>query len=292
MKKSKSRILFLIVDYTILAFIGIVCLLPMWHVAMASVSDPITVLKTDGVILWPKGFNIEGYKLVFENANILIGYMNTLLYVVVATVLGLLLTVLAGYVLSRKNFLWKNVLMFIFSFTMLFNGGIIPFYLVVNKIGMYDSRWALIVPGCFSVFNMIMMRTAMQSVPESLEESARLDGAGHLTILFKIILPLCKSTLAVLTLYYAVAHWNAWFNASIFLRDRNKFPLQLFLREILIQNSDTQAQSAMELAYAADLYRELVQYCTIMVATVPILVIYPFVQKYFKSGVMVGAVKG
>jgi putative aldouronate transport system permease protein len=182
--------------------------------------------------------------------------------------------------------------MLIVSFTMMFNGGIVPTYLVVTKIGLFDSRWACILPTAVSVFNLILVRTAMSTVPVSLEESAKLDGAGPVTILFKIILPLIKATLATVILYYAVAHWNEWFNASIYLRTRSKYPLQLIMREILIANDTTNVSSSGDLAGIEDDYRQIIKYCSIIASSVPVLCFYPFVMKYFKSGVMIGSIKG
>ena len=181
--------------------------------------------------------------------------------------------------------------MFFLTFTMMFNGGMIPFYMVVRSMGMLDTRWALIIPGCANVFNIIIMRTSMAEIPEALEEAARIDGAGSLTIMTKIIIPLSKATIAVVVLFYAVAQWNAWFNASIFLQDRSLYPLQLILRDILIKNETVQ-MSRTDLENNLAIYKELVKYCTTVVATLPILCIYPFVQKYFVKGVMIGSVKG
>ena len=215
-------------------------------------------------------------------------------YVFASTLLGMLITVLGAYPLSKKELLRSNVLMLVISFTMMFSGGIITFYMVVKSLGMYNTRLAVILPTCVSAFNLILVRTAMSAIPKELEESARLDGAGPLGILFQIILPLIKATLAAVTLYYVVANWNAWSNASIFLTDRDKYPLQLVLREILIRN-DTSSASAIssgDLAGMADSYKQIVKYCTIMAVSVPILCVYPFVMKYFKKGVMVGSIKG
>lgn len=285
--------IFLVFDYVLLGCIAILCLVPLLHVAFASVSDAAWVMNQSGIILWPHDFNIEGYKLVFETKQLMNSYGNTIIYVVAATAIGMLITVMGAYPLAKKEVLFSNVLMLVISFTMLFNGGIIAFYMVVRNIGLYDTRWAVILPTCVSAFNLILVRTSMSSVPKSLEESAMLDGAGPVRILFQIILPLIKATLATVVLYYAVAHWNSWFNASIFLKDRSKFPLQLILREVLIANDTAaNATSSGELAGVADLYKQLVKYCTIMVATIPILCFYPFIMKYFEKGVMIGSIKG
>ena len=187
-------------------------------------------------MLKPLGFSLEAYKLVFENPMILTGYRNTLFYVTVGTSINLLMTSLSAYVLSRKNVMFKNAMMMV-VFTMFFSGGLIPFYLTVRELGLSDSMWAVILPTAMSTYNMIVMRTAFTAIPDSLEESARIDGANDFTILFRIILPLSLPVVAVMILFYAVGHWNAWFNAMIFLRTRDKYPLQIVLREILIASS-------------------------------------------------------
>lgn len=291
--KTVSYRIFLVFDYILLGVLSLICLLPVLHVAFASFSDPAWVMNQSGLIVFPHGFNIDGYKLVFSNNQLMQGYANTIFYVLTATVLGLLITVLGAYPLSKKELLFSNALMLIISFTMLFNGGMIAFYIVVKNLGMLDTRWAIILPTCVNAFNLILVRTAMSTVPKALEESAMLDGAGPVRILFQIYLPLIKATLATVILYYAVAHWNSWFNASIFLRDRSLFPLQLILQEILIANdtASTATQSG-QVAGNADLYKQLVKYCTIMVATVPVLCFYPFIMKYFEKGVMIGSIKG
>lgn len=291
--KTISYRIFMIFDYILLAGISILCLLPVVHVAFASFSDPAWVMNQSGLILWPHGFNLDGYKQVFSNRQLMGGYGNTLIYVVASTGIGMLVTVLGAYPLSKKELLFSNVLMLFVSFTMLFNGGMVASYMVVRNLNMLDTRWAVILPTCVSAFNLILVRTSMNTVPKSLEESAMLDGAGPVRIMFQIYLPLIKATLATVVLYYAVAHWNSWFTASIYLTDRSKFPLQLILREILIANdtASTATQSG-QVAGNADLYKQLVKYCTIMAATVPVLCFYPFIMKYFEKGVMIGSIKG
>ena len=292
--KTIQRRIFQIVNYILLSGVAVACLLPVWHVLCASVSDPLYVMSKTGLVLWPKGFTLEGYDKVFAYQELLRSYGNTFFYVFSATALGLAATTMGAYAVSRRNVLWSNVIMMIITFTMLFSGGIIPFYILIRDLGLYNSRWAIILPMCVSAFNFIIMRTAMASVPASLEESAKLDGANHITIFVKIIMPLVKPTVATITLYYAVFHWNAWFNASIFLRNRELFPLQLILKEILIANdlSNINTITSAEAADTVNLFRELIKYCVIIVSTVPIFCFYPFVQKYFESGVMIGAIKG
>lgn len=295
-KTSGARIAFNVFNYVFLTAFAVVCLLPVLHVLAASFSDPNWLNTKSGLILWPNGFNVEGYKLVFANSQLLKGFVNTFFYVVAATVIGMLITVVGAYVLSRKDLLWGNVVMMLISFTMLFSGGIVPSYIVVQKLNMLDTCWAVILPSCVSAFNLIIMRTAFASVPPSLEESARLDGAGDLVVIFQVLLPLVKATVATIALYYIIAHWNSWFQASMYLQDRDLYPLQLVLREILIINDTTSASassvSAVDAAANMDVYKQLVKYCTIIVSSAPIIVVYPFVMKYFKSGVMVGSIKG
>ncbi|WP_284645993.1 carbohydrate ABC transporter permease [Paenibacillus silviterrae] len=264
---------------------------PFLYVLAASLSDPAWVVQTRGLIWFPKGFTLEAYKLVFDNPSILTGYTNTIVYVVLGTALNILMTSLGAYALSRQSVMWKNPIMFLIVFTMFFNGGLIPTYLLVENIGLLDTRWALIIPSAMSAFNLIIMRTAFQAVPVSLEESAKLDGAGDFTVLFRIVLPLSMPVVAVMILFYGVAHWNGWFNALIYLRTRELYPLQLILREILITNS---TDSMLTGAAGGDKMSigETIKYATIIVATVPILFLYPFLQKYFVKGVMIGAIKG
>ncbi|SFP95329.1 carbohydrate ABC transporter permease [Caldicoprobacter faecalis] len=299
-KKTVGERIFNCINITFLTILAIACLYPMLYVLFASFSDPIELMKHRGLMLRPLGFTIEGYKLVFKNSSITTGYLNTLFYVTAGTAINLFMTSLGAYVLSRKNVLWKNAIAFMITITMLFSGGLIPFYLLVKSLGMVNTRWALIIPGAISTYNLFVMRTSFASIPDSLEESAKIDGANDFIILFRIILPLSKAVLAVMTLFYAVGHWNAWFNAMIFLRKRELFPLQLILREILIANDmqsmsnleglvDVSVQANADIVYFA---RLLVQYCTIIVATLPILFLYPFVQKYFVKGVMIGSLKG
>lgn len=277
--------------HIVLLLLVIVALYPLLHVAFSSLSDANQIIAHRGILWKPLGFSLEAYKSVFDNPDILKGYGNTLFIVVVGVVINLFVTSLGAYVLSRKNVMWNKVFIFVIVLTMFFNGGMIPLYLVVKNVGLMNSLWATIIPFAVNTFNLIIMRTAFMSVPDSLEESAKIDGANHFTILFKIIIPLSMPVIAVMILYYAVEKWNGWFWASLFLKDRELYPLQLILREILLANStDSMASNAA----AADRFQigETIKYATIMVATVPILCVYPFVQKYFVKGVMVGALKG
>lgn len=286
--KSLGDKLFILLVYILMGLMAAACLYPMWHVVMASFSDPIRLMRHSGLILKPEGFSLEGYKVVLQNPNIPVSYLNTIFYVVLGTVINMFLTTLGAYALSRKGYMFKRTLTLLIVFTMYFNAGLVPNFLLIKNLHMYDSVWAMVLPGAVSTWNLIVMKTAFQSVPVSLEESARLDGANDFIILYRIFLPLSKATVAVMILFYAVGHWSSWFNAMIYLNDRAKYPLQLILREILISNSDN-----ANVAADADVMflEEIVKYATIVVSTVPILVIYPFAQKYFMAGVMMGSVK-
>ncbi|TLS52129.1 carbohydrate ABC transporter permease [Paenibacillus antri] len=270
--------------------LSLITLYPLVFVLFSSLSDPAEVVRNRGLLLYPKGFNLDAYRLVFDNPNIKTAYLNTLIYVVCGTTVNLVMTSLGAYGLSRRNVLWKNAIMFMIVFTMFFEGGLIPLYLLVGNLGMLDTRLALILPTAVSAFNLIIMRTAFQGVPVSLEESARLDGAGDWTILFRVVLPLSLPVVAVMVLFYGVYHWNSWFPAMIYLQTRELLPLQLILREILIAN-DTSSMMGNVPSGDEMPVGETIKYATIMVATLPILFLYPFLQKYFVKGVMIGAIK-
>lgn len=286
--KSWGDKIFILIVYILMGLMTLVCLYPMWHVIMASFSDPLELMRHSGVILRPLGHSFEGYRVVLQNPNIPRSYMNTIFYVALGTIINMVLTTFGSYALSRKGYMGKRLLTLLIVFTMYFNAGLVPNFLLVKNLGMYNTVWALVLPGAVSTWNLIVMKTSFQSVPVSLEESARLDGANDFIILFKIFLPLSKATVAVMILFYAVIHWSSWFNAMIYLSDRGKFPLQLIMREILIANSS--GGNSMTDTDAMFL-EEVVKYATIVVSTVPILFIYPFAQKYFMSGVMMGSVK-
>jgi putative aldouronate transport system permease protein len=294
MRNSLSKQIFDKANHGLMAVFAFVCLAPVAHILFMSISEPRIVNTLSGIMLWPQGaVSLNGYRLIFRNPSVLSGYGNTLVYVTAGTALSGLLTLVAGYVLSRKRVKYRGALMLFVTFTMLFNGGLIPFYLVVRSLGLLNSRLAVIIPSALSVMNIIIMRTAFMGVPDSLEESARIDGAGDLTVLFRILVPVVKATFSVILLFYAVGQWNGWFSASIFLKDRGLYPLQLILREILLQNqTSSMSDSTQILSDNLDIYKPLIKYATIMVATVPILCVYPFVQKYFVKGVMIGSIKG
>lgn len=297
MKKRKNAInpvtAFDYLNTVLMVVLCLICLYPMLYVAFSSISNPTRLANFRGILVWPLGFCLEGYRLVFQNPNILSGYGNTIIYLIFGTLTAVTMTTLAAFVCSRTKWMWCRGMTLMIVIHMFFGGGIIPFYMLIRELGWIDSRLALIVPGALAVTNMIILRTAIQGIPDALEESARIDGANDLQILVRVILPLISAAIAVQVLFYAVGHWNAWFNATIFLRTRKLYPLQVILREILI-NDDMQSLQGVGLSGGADAsnLRILTQYCTIIVGTVPILCIYPFLQKYFVKGMLIGAVKG
>ena len=280
------------INRIIMIFIIVVTLYPFLYVLFASLSDPATLVAHSGVLLYPVGgATLASYKMVFSNSSIGSGYRNTLFLVLVGTAINMLMTSLGAYALSRRGYIGRRALNFFVIFTMFFSGGLIPFYLQVKNVGLLDSLWSLILPKCIATYNLIIMRTAFQGVPDSIEESARLDGANDFTVLIRMFWPLTLPTMAVMILFYAVDHWNAWFYAMIFLQTRTKFPIQLILREILI-SSDTSQMTTGVGGLETGIVGETIKYSTIIVATIPILIVYPFLQRYFVTGIMIGAVKG
>jgi len=291
-KLTPSRVIFNIINYGILTLLSLVCIAPVWHVLMASFSDPRTMMATPGLFKWIVGKpTLEGYRIVLNNPSILTGYRNTLFYVVAATLFSVVMNIIGGFALSRKTKL-KKPLTIMLIFSMMFSGGLIPSYMVNMKLGFVGNPLALIIPGAINGFHIILMMNAFNQVSSSYEESAKLDGAGPLTILVSILLPLVKATVAVIVMFMVVQQWNSWFTASIYLSSRRDlWPLQLFMREILVQN-DTKMISAAEAASAASLVNNLVKHCVTVVGTFPILLLYPFAQKYFVKGITLGGVKG
>ena len=289
-RRSLGENVFMIFNYFFLAMFAFACLYPMLHVLFASLSDNNLLMQHTGVLVAPRGFSAEAYQRVFTNPMILLGYRNTVFVLVVGVGLALLMTALGAYFLSRKNVLFKKPVMLAIVFTMFFSGGMIPTYLNLLDLRLTDTLWGLILPGMISAFNLIIMRTSFQQIPESMTEAAIIDGAGHIQILFRIILPLSKAIIAVMILFYGIGIWNSWFWASIIIQTRELLPLQVILREILLQNS------LLEMAGGADIGEQesiamTIRYATIMVATVPVLCLYPFLQKHFAKGVLIGGVK-
>ena len=291
-KRTTGEQAFDFLNVVLMLFIMVATLYPFLYVLFASLSDPASMVAHSGILWGPVGgVTLASYKMVLANQSIGTGYVNTLFLVLVGTSVNMLMTSLGAYVLSRRGYMGKRFLNFFVVFTMFFGGGLIPFYLTVKNVGLLDSLWALILPKCIATYNMIIMRTAFQNVPDSLEESAHLDGANDFLILFRIFWPLTLPTIAVMILFYAVDHWNAWFNAMIFMQSRAKYPLQLILREILIA-SDTSQMTTGVGGLETGIVGETIKYSTIIVATVPVLAVYPFLQRYFVKGIMIGAVKG
>lgn len=272
-------------------FLIVITLYPFIYIAFASVSDPSRLISYSGPLYMPLGFSLAAYKAVLANPMILLGYRNTLFYVFAGTSVNIVMTCLGAYVLTRKGVYWRNAIMMFCVFTMFFSGGLIPFYLTVHSLKLTNTVWSLIFPTAVSTFNLIVMRTYFLGIPDSMEESAKIDGAGDFRILFRIFVPLAMPVIAVILLFYGVSHWNAWFYAMIFLRKREMFPLQLILREILISSSMDEMVTGAS-GSDKEALGQTIKYATIMVATLPILFIYPFLQKYFVKGVMVGALKG
>lgn len=290
-KNTRGDRVFIFFNTVFMVILMVVTLYPMLYVAFASISDPTSMIQHTGLLLYPLGFQLDGYKMVMDNPMILEGYRNTIAYVLIGTAINLIMTCLGAYVLSRKKFGIKKVLTLAIIFTMFFNGGLIPTFLTVRDLGMYNSIWALVIPNAISTYNLIIMRTSFMSIPETLEEAAVIDGANDFVILFRVVIPLSMPVVAVMILFYGVSHWNSWFNAMIYIRDRSLYPLQLILREILVSSS-TESMTASVGNMDKEPVSEIVKYATIMVATVPILFIYPFLQRFFVKGVMIGAVKG
>lgn len=285
--------IFNLINYVILSLFFLIVLYPLVYILSASFSSSDAVISGK-VWLWPVDPGLKGYKAVFEYKAIWTGFGNSLLYMVVGTVINVILTIIAAYPLSRKDFVFRNGIMFIFVFTIMFSGGIIPNYLLVKDLGLLDTRWAMILPSALSVFNVIITRTYFQTnIPHEMLEAAQVDGCTDWKFLFRIVLPLSGPIIAVITLFYAVGHWNSYFNALLYLKDRSLYPLQLVLRSILVQNQiDPSMVTSEEDLVARQGLADLLKYSLIVVATVPVLIIYPFVQKHFVKGVMIGSIKG
>ena len=292
-KISTGDQMFYLISGLILTAIFLLILHPCIFVVSASFSSG-TAVQSGKVILWPVDISFVGYDTVFHNVNIWKGFINSLFYTFAGTIINVTLTMLAAYPLSRKDLVGRDKLMLFFTFTMFFNGGIITNYILVSKLGLIDTRWSMLLPGAMSIYNMIIARTFLQnSIPNELLEAAELDGCTDIQYLFQVVLPLSKAVLAVLVLFYGVAHWNTYFNAMIYLRNRELFPLTLFLKEILISGQiDPSTVSDPELAEKVSQLAGVIKYSLIVVSMVPVMIVYPFVQKYFVKGVTIGAVKG
>ena len=290
-KKTTGERVFDLANVLFMSGLMLVTLYPLLYILFASISEPGQLAQTRGLLLWPRGFTLAAYNAVFGNPSITSGYRNTLFYVTAGTFINLLLTCLGAYALSRQNVLWKRPITLMIVFTMFFSGGLIPTYLLVaNTLDWGNTVWAVLIPNAINTWNLLILKTAFETVPVSLEEAARMDGANDFTILFRVVIPLSLPALAVITLFYAVGHWNAYFSALIYLRDRSLYPLQLILREILIANSIQEMTTGVASGDIEPI-GETIKYATIIVATIPILILYPFLQRFFVKGVLVGGVK-
>lgn len=290
---SKRDKVFYALINALMAVVTVIVLYPLIYILSSSFSSPAAV-SAGKVVLFPVDLSVRGYQEVLEYRPVYTGYANTLFYTVFGTLINVSFTMCAAYALARKSLPARGFFTFLFTFTMLFSGGLIPNYILMKQLGIINTRWAMLLPGAISAYNLIVTRTFIQnSIPDELLEAAQIDGCGDARFFFEFVLPLSKAVVAVITLYYAVAHWNAYFNAFIYLSNRDLYPLQIFLREILVMNQvstdmviDPKMQEAMQ--GMAD----LLKYSLIVVSTAPILCIYPFLQRYFIKGVMIGSLKG
>ena len=291
--KNKGDKLFYTLNDMFLLGALLVVFYPLIFIISSSVSSASAV-STGKVVLWPVEFSLDGYKTALGYPMIVSGFQNTFFYMIAGTLINLFMTVLAAYPLSRPKMAGRGILMFLYTFTMIFSGGLIPSYILMQRLSLVNTRWAMLLPGAVGVFNLIVCRTFFQkNIPEELFESASIDGCNHIRFLTNIVLPLSKPILAVLTLYYAVGHWNSYFNAFIYLSDRSKFPLQIILREILVLSMvDPSATFDPELEAAKYGLADLLKYSLIVLSTAPFMVAYPFVAKHFVKGALSGAVKG
>lgn len=289
---SKGYRIFTVFNYIFLTLVALACLYPFYYVVVASVSNPDALMRHNGLLLAPlQEMTLDGYRMVFNNNLVMSGFANTFIILIVGLVFNLILTTIGAYVLSLKDLMLRKPLTILVIFTMYFSGGLIPTYLNIKDLGMLDSLWSLILPGAITTSNLIIMRSAFMSIPDSLPEAAKIDGANQVQVLFKVMLPLVKATLAVMVLYYGVAHWNAWFNASIYLRTPSQYPLQLVLRNILVESQTADMMQDIGAARSPQV-QQLLKYALIVVSSLPIICIYPFLQRFFQKGVMIGAVKG
>ena len=291
-KKSAGEWVFDSCNYLVMIGLIIITLYPCYYVLVASVSDPTRIYEGSGLLLYPKGFAMEAYKSVLSYSQLWISYANTILYVLAGGFLSTLVTVMTAFALTRRGLPFKNTIMMGILFTMYFSGGLIPTFLVVRSLQMVDTRWAVILVPLISTYNLIITISYFRGLPYELEEAAKIDGANDYRVLLQVMIPLAKPIIAVIALYYMVSLWNSYFNEMIYLTSRSKFPLQLVLREILIQNDTASVGGAASNARDGQSYAENLKFAVILVSTIPILCVYPFIQKYFVKGVTLGAVKG
>lgn len=289
-RMTRGERAFSVWNYAFITVLILFMLYPFWHSLMASLSEPMKLMQHKGLMIAPAGFSLSAYVEVFKNPNILTGFKNTLIVLVTAVSMNIVLTLIAAYALSRKNFILRKPLTVFIVLTMFISGGLIPLYLTVYNVGLINTRWAMILPTVINTYNIIITRTYMETLPSSLEESACLEGAGHATVLFRILVPMSVPIIAVDVLFFAVFKWNGWFQPMLFLNKRELFPLQLLLREILIMN-DLSSMTASVNVIDKEPVGETIQYATMMVSTLPIVIVYPFLQKYFVNGLTAGAIK-
>ena len=291
-RESRTDRIFMFCVYLLLAVFLAVVLMPLLYIVASSFSSPEAV-SSGRVLFWPVEFSLRGYDAVFENPQILRGYANSLFYTVVGTIVSVVMTIAIAYPMSRRTLVGRNLVMSLILFTMLFTGGLIPTYLVVQQVGLLDTRWALIVPQAIGVWQVIIARTYFRTViPDELAEAAQLDGCGDLRFLWSVVIPLAKPMIAVVALMYAITQWNSYFDALIYLKNPDLFPLQLVLRNILILNTYSGGAIDASVVLQRQQLADLLKYSLIVVASVPVLLIYPFVARYFTKGIMIGAVKG
>lgn len=292
MKKRKRKVEDLLLDfvvYAILIALSLVCLLPIWHIVVAAFSNSTDIVMAEGLMLWPRKVDLGAFDLVFQDEKLIGSFKNTLLILIVGLPINIVMTLLCAYFLACTDMMWKKLFVAMLMFTMFFGGGLIPNYLNNKSLGLIDNFWVLVLPGALTIYNAMICKTSIEAIPESLKESAYLDGANDFQVIFKIILPLIKATIAVITLYYGVSHWNAWFDASVYMKTAEKLPMQNILRSILIVNTNPDEIMAID---SHNSYAETIKYAAIVIGTVPIMCVYPFLQKYFTKGALIGAVKG
>lgn len=291
-KDSVGDRIFMCFVYVFLAVCLLVILYPLVYIVSASFSEPLAV--TGGKVwLYPVDFTLRGYQVTLQNPQIITGYLNSLYYTVFGTLISVVLTVMVAYPLSRRNLFGGNVIMFLITFTLIFSGGLIPTYLMVKQLGMIDTRWALLIPQAIAPFQVIVARTFFRStIPDELQEAAELDGCSDLRFLWSVVLPLSKPIIAVLALIYAVSQWNGYFDALLYLKSTDLVPLQLVLRNILILNNTSGGVQDAAAAAQRQQMADLLKYCLVVVGSLPVLIIYPFVQRYFVKGLLIGSIKG
>ncbi len=291
-RRSRSDVFFDSINVIVMTAVTLLILYPLYFVVIASISDPAAVHRGQ-VVLFPKGLTIEGYQKILESKNIWRGYGNSLAYTVLGTAINVVMTLVSAYPLSRKDFFGGGVILFLFTFTMIFSGGMIPTYMNIRSLGLINKIWAMVLPGAVAAYNLIIARTFFRNtIPDELLDSAMIDGCSNTRFFLRIVLPLSPTLISILILFYGVSHWNTYFDALLYLSDEKRYPLQLVLRGILLQNEALAAMSAEDDPVQMQRRADLIKYGVIIVASVPLLALYPFLQKYFVKGLMIGSIKG